>query len=110
MGFRSFSLRGLEKAQGEWDLVCLSLNVIREPGRAGTSGRPVLQLRRDPAKHHTTPTTSHRPSAPRASLPSFPAISEISPVFRLTSTTMLSRLGVEAMAQASQRLPLVSTA
>ena len=29
MGFRSFSLRGLEKAQGEWDLVCLSLNVKR---------------------------------------------------------------------------------
>ncbi len=29
MGFRSFSLRGLEKAQGEWDLVCLSLKVKR---------------------------------------------------------------------------------
>ncbi len=29
LGFRRFSLRGLEKAQGEWDLVCLSLNVKR---------------------------------------------------------------------------------
>ena len=27
LGFRRFSLRGLEKAQGEWVLVCLALNV-----------------------------------------------------------------------------------
>ncbi len=29
MGFRRFSLRGLAKARGEWDLVCLALNVKR---------------------------------------------------------------------------------
>ena len=29
MGFRRFSLRGLEKVRGEWDLVCLALNVRR---------------------------------------------------------------------------------
>ena len=29
LGFRRFSLRGLAKVQGEWDLVCLALNVKR---------------------------------------------------------------------------------
>lgn len=29
LGFRRFSLRGLEPVQGEWDLVCLSLNLRR---------------------------------------------------------------------------------
>ena len=29
LGFRRFSLRGLAKARGEWDLVCLALNVKR---------------------------------------------------------------------------------
>jgi transposase len=29
MGFRRFSLRGLENVRGEWDLVCLALNVRR---------------------------------------------------------------------------------
>ena len=29
LGFRRFSLRGLDKVQGEWDLVCLALNVKR---------------------------------------------------------------------------------
>ncbi len=29
MGFRRFSLRGLEKVRGEWDFVCLALNVRR---------------------------------------------------------------------------------
>jgi transposase len=29
LGFRQFSLRGLVKVQGEWDLVCLALNVRR---------------------------------------------------------------------------------
>ena len=29
LGFRRFSLRGVKKAQGEWDLVCLALNVKR---------------------------------------------------------------------------------
>jgi transposase len=29
LGFRQFSLRGLEAVQGEWDLVCLSLNLRR---------------------------------------------------------------------------------
>ena len=29
LGFRRFSLRGLEKVCGEWDLVCLALNAKR---------------------------------------------------------------------------------
>jgi hypothetical protein len=29
MGFRQFSLRRLEAVKGEWDLVCLSLNLRR---------------------------------------------------------------------------------
>ncbi len=29
LGFRQFSLRGLDAVQGEWDLVCLSLNLRR---------------------------------------------------------------------------------
>ena len=29
LGFRRFSVRGLGKVQGEWDLVCLALNVKR---------------------------------------------------------------------------------
>ena len=32
LGFRRFSLRGLKKVQGEWDLVCLALNVKRMQG------------------------------------------------------------------------------
>ena len=31
LGFRRFSLRGLAKACGEWDLVCLALNMKRAP-------------------------------------------------------------------------------
>ena len=29
MGFRQFSLRGIDKVRGEWGLVCLALNVRR---------------------------------------------------------------------------------
>ena len=29
LGFRGFSLRGLEKVSGEWGLVCLSHNIKR---------------------------------------------------------------------------------
>ena len=32
LGFRRFSLRGLTKVRGEWDLVCLALNVKRMQG------------------------------------------------------------------------------
>ena len=32
LGFRRFSLRGLAKARGEWNLVCLALNVKRMQG------------------------------------------------------------------------------
>ncbi len=32
LGFRRFSLRGLEKARAEWDLVCLALNLKRLNG------------------------------------------------------------------------------
>ena len=34
LGFRRFSLRGLEKARCEWDLVCLALNIRRMKGLA----------------------------------------------------------------------------
>ena len=33
LGFRSFSLRGLDKVQDEWALVCLALNLKRMNGR-----------------------------------------------------------------------------
>ena len=29
LGFRRFSLRGLQSVRGEWDLVCLALNIKR---------------------------------------------------------------------------------
>ena len=32
LGFRRFSLRGLDKVRGEWDLVCLALNIRRMRG------------------------------------------------------------------------------
>ena len=35
-GFRRFSLRGLDRARGEWDLVCLVLNVRRLRGLQAT--------------------------------------------------------------------------
>ena len=33
MGFRSFSMRGLTKVSGEWNLVCLALNLRRMSSR-----------------------------------------------------------------------------
>ena len=35
LGFRRFSVRGLKKVRGEWDLVCLALNVRRLQGLQG---------------------------------------------------------------------------
>ena len=35
LGFRRFSLRGLDRVRGEWDLVCLALNVKRLQGLQG---------------------------------------------------------------------------
>ena len=37
LGFRRFSVRGLNKVQGEWDLVCLALNVKRMQGLEATA-------------------------------------------------------------------------
>lgn len=37
MGFRQFSLRGLEKVQGEWCLVCLAFNLRRLNGLMGAA-------------------------------------------------------------------------
>jgi len=37
LGFRRFSVRGLNKVQGEWDLVCLALNVKRMQGLQATA-------------------------------------------------------------------------
>ena len=37
LGFRRFSVRGLNKVQGEWDLVCLALNVKRMQGLETTA-------------------------------------------------------------------------
>ena len=34
LGFRDFSLRGMRKVQGEWNLVCLALNLRRMQGMA----------------------------------------------------------------------------
>ena len=34
LGFRRFSLRGVEKVRGEWHLVCLALNIKRMRGLA----------------------------------------------------------------------------
>ena len=36
-GFRRFSVRGLNKVRGEWDLVCLALNVKRMQGLQATA-------------------------------------------------------------------------
>lgn len=36
LGFRSFSLRGLEKVAGEWTLVCLALNLRRMKGKVAS--------------------------------------------------------------------------
>ena len=33
LGFRQFSLRGLEKVNAEWDLVCSAMNLRRMAGR-----------------------------------------------------------------------------
>ena len=38
LGFRRFSLRGLAKVQGEWDLVCLALNTNARPDGGVTRG------------------------------------------------------------------------
>ena len=35
LGFRSFSMRGLAKVTGEWDLVCLAVNLRRMNGMVG---------------------------------------------------------------------------
>ena len=37
LGFRRFSVRGLDKVRGEWDLVCLALNVKRMQGLQATA-------------------------------------------------------------------------
>ena len=37
LGFRRFSVRGLNKVRGEWDLVCLALNVKRMQGLQATA-------------------------------------------------------------------------
>ena len=37
LGFRRFSVRGLNKVRGEWDLVCLALNVKRMQGLEATA-------------------------------------------------------------------------
>ena len=34
LGFRRFSLRGVQKVRGEWHLVCLALNIKRMAGLA----------------------------------------------------------------------------
>ena len=35
LGFRQFSVRGLQAVRGEWDLVCLALNLRRMQPAAG---------------------------------------------------------------------------
>jgi len=45
LGFRRFSVRGWKKAQGEWDLVCLALNVKRPRCLDGAGGHSVHGLK-----------------------------------------------------------------
>ena len=48
LGFRRFSLRGLAKVRGEWDLVCLALNIKRMgtvPRAEAGAGLPTHLLR-----------------------------------------------------------------
>ena len=40
MGFRQFSVRGLARVSGEWDLVCLALNVRRMEPRMAAAAAP----------------------------------------------------------------------
>jgi hypothetical protein len=43
LGFRQFSMRGLEKAKAEFKLVCLALNLRRMGGDAGELSRKAHQ-------------------------------------------------------------------
>ena len=67
LGFRRFSLRGLAKVRGEWDLVCLALN-IKRMGDSGHVLRQVLACQRTCSGARS----AHRPRMKRESLP-FPA-------------------------------------
>ncbi len=81
MGFRRFSLRGLENVRGEWDLVCLALNarrlhVLRAAGGAKSSRRRASGARNAAgstrkrrrrggfARATAAPADNRRPSAP----------------------------------------------
>ena len=64
LGFRRFSLRGLAKVRGEWDLVCLALNGRVERRRRGY--RPwvglVASFRATPQSHRPYPVSCERSS------------------------------------------------
>ena len=77
LGFRRFSLRGVEKVRGEWHLVCLALNIkrmseprarqalgIRATGDTAYTNRQLLNLR----VAESDATTRWKP--PRSSAPS----------------------------------------
>ena len=60
MGFRRFSLRGVEKVRGEWHLVCLALNIKRMRGwrraeRDANSRRLGIHMTRDSAHTNRQP-------------------------------------------------------
>jgi len=50
MGFRQFSLRGLEAVNGEWLLVCLAYNIKRLHSLWGGTVPTVVQTSRIPAQ------------------------------------------------------------
>ncbi len=62
LGFRAFSLRGLRKVAGEWDIVCLALNlrrmaVIRGRKSCGDAGEARLRAV-DATVHASKPSRS----------------------------------------------------
>ena len=57
LGFRRFSVRGLGKVRGEWDLGCLALNVRRLLGAAGSLNRGMGAARAVPGRPSNRPGT-----------------------------------------------------
>ena len=68
LGFRRFSLRGLEKVRGEWNLVCLALNIKRLRTLAACTQNPAWHpVRPFLAQNHPSwPLKLHRSTAVRS--------------------------------------------
>ncbi|HXW22515.1 MAG TPA: transposase, partial [Rhodomicrobium sp.] len=48
-GFRQFLLRGLEKVQAEWSIVCTAHNLLKLAQRRALAGLPSMALQARPA-------------------------------------------------------------